>query len=123
MSRGNKLGATYMFLIEHVVLGNNVLNFIDSVIGLGFRKGALVAEQGDVDRSCTPKLLMENLQVIAKKKNFIIYFQEEHDNLMEHRWPLFNKSFAKAVILTYYFPPSRAINLDLCDASEKILWV
>lgn len=70
MSRGNKLGATYMFLIEHVVLGNNVLNFIDSVIGLSFRKGALVAEQGDVDRSCTPKLLMENLQVIAKKKEF-----------------------------------------------------
>lgn len=65
---GSKLGPTHIFIIEHVVLGNDVLNFIDSVIGLGFREGALLAEQGNVERSCTPKLLMENLQVIAKKK-------------------------------------------------------
>lgn len=83
---GSKLGPTHIFIIEHVVLGNDVLNFIDGVIGLGFREGALLAEQGNVERSCTPKLLMENLQVIAKKKkNCIIYFQEDHDNLKEHK--------------------------------------
>lgn len=46
---GNKIGPTYIFLIEHVVLGNDVLNFIDSVVGLGFREGALLAEQGNVE--------------------------------------------------------------------------
>lgn len=53
--------ATYIFIIESIVFGNDVLNFIDSVISLGFREGALLTEQGDVDGSCTHKLLMENL--------------------------------------------------------------
>lgn len=80
--------ATYIFIAEHVVLGNDVLNLVDSVIGLGFRKGALLAKQGDVERSCSPKLLMENLQVIAKreKKRILSFtFQEEHDDSMEHK--------------------------------------
>lgn len=71
----NKLEAAYIFIIEHVVLSNDVLNFIDSVVGLGFRKGALLAKQADVERSCPPKLLMENLQVIAKKKMLSFTFR------------------------------------------------
>lgn len=121
---GSKLGPTHIFIIEHVILGNDVLNFIDSVIGLGFREGALLAEQGNVERSCTPKLLMENLQVIAKKKRIVLFtfrrntttWRNTNDRyLMSHLPKLWSS--------TYYFPPSRAINSDLCDANEKILWV
>lgn len=72
-----KLAATYVFIIKHIVFGNYVLNFIDSIISLGFREGALLTEQGDVDGRCTHKLLMENLQVVAQKRILKNDFKEQ----------------------------------------------
>lgn len=118
--QAKKVAATYIFISEHIIFGNYVLNFIDSIIGLGFRKGALLIEQGDVDRSCTTQLLMKNLQVVTKGGIFKNYFKEKRW-IYEKTNDLNSISFSRAIILTYYFPPFRAINSDLCDANEKIL--
>lgn len=50
--QGNKvLVTTYLFLIEHVIVGYDILNLIDGVVRLLFCEGTLLLEQGNVDTS------------------------------------------------------------------------
>lgn len=60
--------ATYLFLIEHVIISDDVLNLIDSIVRLVFCKGTLLFEQGHVERNRAGILLMQNLQIVATKK-------------------------------------------------------
>lgn len=57
--------ATYLFLVVHVVLSDDVLNLVDGIVCLVFCKGALLFEQSKIERSCAAIFLMKNLQIVA----------------------------------------------------------